>query len=365
MTTTLIEEYPGIVATEDALQLSADSENVLIEASEQFVNTPYVQELTERALTYLSVGYAVHLAGPAGTGKTTLALHVAAQLARPVMLLHGDDEFTGADLVGRGSGYRKSRVVDNYIHSVLKTEEQMTTYWVDNRLTTACEQGYTLIYDEFNRSKAEANNTLLSVLAEGILNLPNRRHHTGNGFIEVHPEFRAIFTSNPDEYVGVHKAQDALMDRMITIDVGHHDRETEIQITRAKSGIATTDAEAIIDLVRRARGEKGHRPTIRACIAIARVLVQRQARARFDDPVFAWVCRDVLGEACYGGTQPLMAEWPGTESLGDAIAARELSHRTASAEERGLLGNPLPNTAKGTAATASKAAGNSKKKPRA
>lgn len=293
--TTLLEESAPVVIEEETVQVSADSEDVLIEASEQFVNTRYVQVLTDRALTYLEAGYAVHLSGPAGTGKTTLALHVAAQLGRPVMLLHGDDEFTGADLVGRGSGYRKSRVVDNYIHSVMKTEEQMTTFWVDNRLTTACEQGYTLIYDEFNRSKAEANNTLLSVLAEGILNLPNRRHHSGGAYIEVHPDFRAIFTSNPVEYVGVHKTQDALMDRMITIDIGHHDRETEVQITRAKSGIDLADAEVIVDLVRRLRGENGHRPTIRAGIAVARVLVQRQARADTNDPVFGWVCRDVLG----------------------------------------------------------------------
>jgi gas vesicle protein GvpN len=292
---TPFEDRSSLVVDDEIIQVSADNEDVLIEASDQFVNTPYVQILTERALTYLSVGYAVHLAGPAGTGKTTLALHVAAQLGRPVMLLHGDDEFTGADLVGRGSGYRKSRVVDNYIHSVMKTEEQMTTFWVDNRLTTACEHGYTLIYDEFNRSKAEANNTLLSVLAEGILNLPNRRHHSGGAFIEVHPDFRAIFTSNPVEYVGVHKTQDALTDRMITIDIGHHDRETEVQITRAKSGIDLADAEVIVDLVRRLRGERGHRPTIRAGIAVARVLVQRNARAHASDPIFGWVCRDVLG----------------------------------------------------------------------
>lgn len=291
----LVEELPVPAIAEEVLNLSADNEDVLIEASEQFVNTPYVQALTERALTYLSVGYAVHFAGPAGTGKTTLALHVAAQLARPVMLLHGDDEFTGSDLVGRGSGYRKSRVVDNYIHSVLKTEEQMTTFWMDNRLTTACEEGYTLIYDEFNRSKAEANNTLLSVLAEGILNLPNRRQHSGGSYIQVHPQFRAIFTSNPEEYVGVHRTQDALMDRMITIDVGHHDQETEIQITRAKSGIDLEDAAAIVDLVRRVRGDNGHRPTIRACIAIARVLMYHNAHARSGDPVYAWVCRDILG----------------------------------------------------------------------
>lgn len=280
--------------SEDIVRISSDNDNVLLEASEEFVNTHYVQDLTERALTYLEVGYAAHFAGPAGTGKTTMALHVAAKLGRPVVLLHGDDEFTGADLVGKGSGYRRSKVVDNYIHSVLKTQEEMTTLWLDSRLTIACERGFTLIYDEFNRSKAEANNALLSVLSEGVLNLPSRRQ-ADSGYLEVHPNFRAIFTSNPEEYVGVHKTQDALRDRMITINVSHHDRETEVQITRAKSSITRKDAEMIVDMVRTMRGDQGHRPTIRSCIAIGRVLSHRKAQARIDDPVFTWVCRDILG----------------------------------------------------------------------
>ena len=44
-------------------------------------------------------------------------------------------------LVGRDSGYRKSKLIDNYIHSVVRTEEEMRSLWVDNRLTTACREG--------------------------------------------------------------------------------------------------------------------------------------------------------------------------------------------------------------------------------
>ena len=35
--------------------------------------------------------------------------------------------------------------------------------WIDNPLTLACKYGYTLIYNEFSRSKAVANNFLLSI----------------------------------------------------------------------------------------------------------------------------------------------------------------------------------------------------------
>jgi gas vesicle protein GvpN len=267
----------------------------LPEPSNGFVTTPFVEQISRRALTYLQAGYPIHFAGAAGTGKTTVAFHVAAQLGRPVSLIHGDDDFGSSDLVGQDTGYRKHKVIDNYIHSVVRTEEEMKSLWLENRLTTACQDGDTLIYDEFNRSRPEANNPFLSIFSERILNLPKLRR-SGGGYLHVHPDFRAIFTSNPEEYAGVHKTQDALMDRLITIQLEHYDRETEIQITVARSGIGRPDAAIIVDLVRNLRrvGVSNSRPTLRACIALARVLALRGVHARPDDPIFQWACRDVL-----------------------------------------------------------------------
>lgn len=276
----------------------AHSEKVVLEPSQSFVSTDDIEQITERALTYLAVGSAVHFAGPAGTGKTTLAFHVAARLGRPVMLIHGDDEFGSSDLVGKDSGFRRSKVVDNYIHSVLRTEENVNSVWKENRLTTACQHGYTLIYDEFTRSRAEANNPLLSVLEEGILNVPGMRR-SGEGYLRVHPEFRAIFTSNPEEYAGVHRGQDALLDRMVTIQIGQFDRDTEVAIVAGKTGLPLSEARAVVDLVRTLRmaSESGHQPSIRAAFAIAKVLALRGAKARLEDETFRWVCRDVLGSS--------------------------------------------------------------------
>lgn len=285
--------FGSVVGT--AVRVQPEDDSVWPEAGDAFVCTPAVEAITERALTYLRAGYAVHLSGPAGTGKTTLALHVASRLGRPVTLIHGDDEFGSSDLVGSDYGYRRSRLVDNFIHSVLRTEEELRTLWVDNRLTAACKAGHVLVYDEFTRSRPEANTPLLSILGERILNLPKLGRY-GEGYLAVHPEFRAIFTSNPEEYVGVHKTQDALLDRLITVAVGHYERATEVEITMAKAGIPRPDAEMIVDIVRELRGVgvNNHRPTIRASIAIARILAHARARARPDDPVFRWACRDVL-----------------------------------------------------------------------
>ena len=277
------------------VRVLAEEINVVPEASDSFVSTPYVESLTARALTYMDVGYALHFAGPAGTGKTTLALHVASKRGRPVVLIHGDDEYASSDLVGKDSGYHKSKLVDNYIHSVMRTEESLSRIWEDQRLTTACIKGYTLIYDEFNRSRPEANNVLLSVLEGKILNLPNLRR-SGEGNLHVHEEFRAILTSNPEEYAGVHKTQDALLDRLITINLGHLDRETEIAIAMAKSGLPRPDAEIIIDIIRELRGVgvNNHRPTIRAGIAIARILAHHKGSAQTGDSTFETICHDVF-----------------------------------------------------------------------
>lgn len=286
-----------MIGTIDAASMQ-HLEKVVLEPGQGFVSTGEIDEVTERALTYLAVGSAVHFAGPAGAGKTTLAFHVAAQLGRPVVLVHGDDEFGSSDLVGKDSGFRRSKVVDNYIHSVLRTEENVNSVWKENRLTTACQHGYTLIYDEFTRSRAEANNPLLSVLEEGILNVPGMRR-SGEGYLRVHPDFRAIFTSNPEEYAGVHRGQDALLDRMVTIQIGPFDRETEVAIVSVKTGLALSETRAVVDLVRTLRmaSESGHQPSIRAAFSIAKVLALRGAQARLEDETFRWVCRDVLGSS--------------------------------------------------------------------
>ncbi len=259
-----------------------------------FIETPAVQEVTRRTLTYLEAGFPVHLRGLAGTGKTTLALHIAAKIGRPVVLIVGDEQLSTADLIGGQQGHRYRRVVDRYIHSVLKYEEDSTQHWVDNRLTTACREGFTLIYDEFTRSRPEANNVLLTILEERLLIVPSSLRE--ESYLKVHPEFRAILTSNPQEYAGVHEAQDAISDRLVTLDLDYYDRETEITITAARSGVAPAVVAPIVDIVRdfRTSGEYDQAPTLRACIMIARVVAQQKFQVAASDPHFIALCLDIL-----------------------------------------------------------------------
>jgi len=259
-----------------------------------FVETPFVKSLVDRALTYIAAGFPIHFRGASGTGKTTVALHVASKLGRPVVMLHGDEEFSTSDLVGGEYGYRTKKVIDNFIHSVLKTEEDMSRKWVDNRLTVACKYGFTLIYDEFTRSRPEANNALLAVLQEKMLDIPAAKER--EGYLRVHPDFTAIFTSNPEEYAGVYRSQDALRDRMVTLDLNNFDEETEIAITEAKSGLERSHAEKIVHIVRglRESGVCEFAPTVRGCIMVSRALKVQNGSLGTGSELFRQLCLDIL-----------------------------------------------------------------------
>lgn len=275
----------------------------------QFVNTPSIDRVARRALRYLQSGYSVHLCGPAGTGKTTLALHLADLLSRPIMLLFGDDEFKTSDLIGNQSGFTRKKVFDNFIHSVVKMEDEVRQNWVDSRLTMACREGFTLVYDEFNRSRPEVNNVLLSALEEKLLVLPP--NSSRSEYIRVNPHFRAIFTSNPAEYCGVHATQDALLDRLITINMPEPDELTQQEILIQKAEVSREDAAFIVQLVRAFRLKTVSKDSsgLRACLMIAKVAHEHNIAIDSTDIDFRDLCQDILlarsGRSLHESTQEL------------------------------------------------------------
>lgn len=267
---------------------------ILRASPRRFVSTPSLERVINRAFRYLQSGFSVHLRGPAGTGKTTLALHLADLLARPMMLLYGDDEFKTSDLIGNQTGYTRKKVVDNFIHSVVKVEDELRHNWVDSRLTLACREGFTLIYDEFNRSRPEVNNVLLSALEEKLLVLPPNNNR--NEYIRVNPQFRAILTSNPEEYCGVHATQDALLDRLITINIPEPDELTQQEIVIQKTGIDRESAVIIVQVVKtfRARIKAEKSSGLRSCLILAKICHEHEILAMPENPEFRDMCQDIL-----------------------------------------------------------------------
>ena len=115
-------------------------------------------------------------------------------------------------------------------------------------------------------------------------------------YLKVHPEFTAIFTSNPEEYAGVHRSQDALRDRMITIDLDYFDYETEVAITKAKSKLPRRDAETIVNIVRELRetGKCEFAPTVRAGIMIGKTIAGQHRTLAQTNGLFTQMCQDIL-----------------------------------------------------------------------
>ncbi|ELZ20418.1 gas vesicle protein GvpN [Natrinema limicola] len=268
---------------------------------ETFVETDAVETLQERITGWLEADQPVHLLGPTGCGKTALALSVAAERGRPVVWINGDDAVDTAALVGDHAGGERYMEDDQFIGGVSKQTEIVRERWVDNPLSVAVREGATLVYNEFSRSDPDAHNVLLSVFEEGVLERPSKRGEDRT--IDVHPEFRAILTSNDTEYAGVHEQQDALLDRFVGVHVDYYDAETEREIVRAHVDLPDDDIATVVETTRALRDDLeivvGTRAAITAAKGLA-VFDGHDDAGEFADETLATIFTDVLAPKVAG-----------------------------------------------------------------
>jgi gas vesicle protein GvpN len=272
-------------------ELESVEAKYLVPDDNHFVEAPDVKKLEERIKLWLKTGHPVHLIGPTGCGKTSMAMHTAKELGRPVVWINGDESVTTTDLIGGYSQIEQESLRDKYIHNVFKSSDILKADWIDNPLAIACKYGYTLIYNEFSRTKPSANNVLLSVFEEKILELPTKFGE--ERYIEVHPDFKAILTSNSIEYAGVHKPQDALLDRLVSIYMDYYSYNTEVKIVQAHTDLPVHDVKKIVSVVTSLREKlpDAQKPGTRACIMIGKGLAASNGSNNAD---FEQICIDVI-----------------------------------------------------------------------
>jgi gas vesicle protein GvpN len=263
----------------------------LVPKVDHFVERPDVKELSDRIKMWLNAGYPVHLIGPTGCGKTSLAMHTAMDLGRHVVWINGDESMATSDLIGGYSQIEQESIRDKYIHNVIKSNDILKADWIDNPLAIACKYGYTLVYNEFSRTKPSSNNVLLSIFEEGILELPTKFGE--DRYVRVHPDFKAILTSNSIEYAGIHRPQDALLDRMATLYMDYYSPETEIDIVTEHTGLCRDDAARIVNVIRlmRERLPDAQKPGTRACVMIGHGLKALNGQGNIN---FEQLCIDVV-----------------------------------------------------------------------
>lgn len=263
----------------------------LVPNDDHFVDSPEVRGLIDRIKLWLKAGYPAHLIGATGCGKTSIAMRTAKELGRPVMWLNGDETMTTTDLIGGYSKVEQESLRDRYIHNVIKSSDVIRAEWVDNPLALACRHGYALVYNEFSRTKPAANNVLLSILEEGILEYPTRFGE--ERYLRVHPDFKIILTSNSIEYAGVHRPQDALLDRLVSIYMDYYSFDTESRIVASHTGLPAKDARRIVGVVRALRDllPDDQKPGTRACVMIGMGLKALNGHRGVD---FEQLCMDVI-----------------------------------------------------------------------
>ncbi|MEM6323045.1 MAG: AAA family ATPase [Pseudomonadota bacterium] len=237
----------------------------------RYFESTEIKSIVNRAVEYAAAGVCVHFKGTAGVGKTSLAMRVAELVGRPVSFMVGNECLTAQDFIGREGGFTTSSLVDQYVHSVRRTEQKTTQDWSTSLLGDAMETGKTLIYDEFTRASPQANATLLSVLEERLL----ISTHPSNprAYLRAHPDFRIILTSNPHDYVGVNAAPDALLDRVVTFPIQEPSLATMGGIVSQRTGLDEALAAKIVHLVCQIRDatDAGCMSVLRSALLIARI----------------------------------------------------------------------------------------------
>lgn len=151
----------------------------------------------------------VLLCGPAGSGKTTMAMHIADAL---------DLKF-----------YSMSMTKQTTVNAIIGFISINGTY-IPSQFRQAFEHGGLFLLDEIDAS--DPNTILcLNTIENGYVSFPD-------GVVNKHPDFRLVATANPSDghsiYTGRSKLDKATLDRFfrVTVDI---DSNLEVSITSKES----------------------------------------------------------------------------------------------------------------------------------
>ncbi|MFX0080947.1 MAG: AAA family ATPase [Candidatus Hodarchaeota archaeon] len=203
-----------------------DTTSIITEIKEKFKIIGRTEELKQIVLAH-SVGKNILLEGNVGVGKTTLARAIAKYYST------NDSNFYRVDCSEELLPHNLVGYFEPPLVIAKGYNEESYKY---GPLALAMLNGGCLFINEINRMPENTQNSLLTALDEGILEIPKLKT------IKAHKDFFVVATQNPAAHVGVTVLGEALKDRFIWINLSYQQPEEEILIIKQEADLDHTTA---------------------------------------------------------------------------------------------------------------------------
>jgi MoxR-like ATPase len=187
-------------------------------------------EEIEKIILARSVNKNILIEGEVGVGKTRIAKAIA---------LFYDTEFTRIDCSEETLPHN---LVGYFDPPLVISKGYLEDSYIYGPLASSMLKGGCLFVNEINRMPESTQNSLLTALDEGILEIPKLKT------IKAHEKFFTIATQNPAAHVGVTIIGEALKDRFIWIKLDFQPPEEEILIIKQEANLDNSSGEKIAQI---------------------------------------------------------------------------------------------------------------------
>lgn len=200
----------------------ATTRNIIENIQQKYKIIGRADEL-EKIILARSVGKNILIEGEVGVGKTTIAKAISAYFDSEFYRIDCNEETLSHNLVGYWDPplvISKGYIEGSYIYGPLPL---------------AMMNGGCLFINEINRMPESTQNSLLTSLDEGLLEIPKLKT------IQAQKDFFVVATQNPSAHVGVTVLGEALKDRFIWVQLDYQTPEEEIKIIKQEAQFKNSD----------------------------------------------------------------------------------------------------------------------------